>query len=102
MHPPAQLEYEPSESNREDIHATTIPLLEGMNLHAPIRMLGFVGAWPFLLVGLALHAHCTLDMVLGTWLRMAPDVVAILDQSRKAFSIASVELEIGYRSRITN
>ena len=87
------MECEYFESNREDIRATTIPSPEGMNLHAPVHMFKLVGAWPFLLVCLSSHARCTLDMVLGTWLRMAQAVVAILDQSRKALSFASVEVE---------
>ena len=100
IHPLAQLEYEYWESNREDIHATTIPLLEGMNLHAPIRMLGFVGAWPFLLVRLSLHVRCTPDMILGTQLRVVQVVVAILDPLRTVLSFLLVGVR--YKLEIDN
>ena len=93
MHPPAQLEYEPSESNREDRHATTIPLPESMNLHAPIRKSKLVGAWPFLFVCPSLHVQCILGMVLGIQLWMMQVVVAILDPLRKVLSFSHVEIQ---------
>ena len=80
------------ESYREDIHATTIPLLESLNLHVPVHTLEFEGAWPCRLVCLSWHAQYTLDMVLGTRLEMVLEVVAMPDQLRAVVSSEPVEV----------
>ena len=86
------------ESSREDTHATTIPLLGSPNLHAPIHTSELVGAWPCHLVQFSWRAHCILDMVPDTWLRMVPKVVPIPDRSRKVVSSVSVGVE--YKQRL--
>ena len=80
-------------SNREDTHATTIPSTAGKNLRGPVHMSEPVGAWPFLLGCLSSCARCTLDMALGTWLRMVQVVVGVLDQLKKVLSFVSAEME---------